>query len=292
LKQASCVSEYEELNDSITFVGSCGRSQSASFESCLEKPPASPWIRSYCRRIVEVLIALLVLTVCALPMVIIALAVKLTSKGNAIFTQERVGRGGRLFRIYKFRSMTESSHDSAGPGLTKDGDLRVTPLGRFLRKLKLDELPQFYNILRGDMSLIGPRPKLPQYAVVFNMPYRPGISGAATIVFRREEEVLRNFNGDEVEAFYERHIKPCKARIDTCYMCKATALTDIRLAGATLLACVKPALSPVDSPIKHALGGEGTSLSRGTSQDRNSVAQLKGWLPNCVANLFEENGEV
>jgi lipopolysaccharide/colanic/teichoic acid biosynthesis glycosyltransferase len=276
LKQVGCVSNLEELNDSIAFVGSCGRSHSASFESCLKSPPASPWIRSYCRRIVDVLIALVVLIVCAVPMGLTAVAVRLTSKGKAIFTQERVGRGGRLFRIYKFRSMAETSRGHVGPGLTKDGDLRVTPLGRFLRKFKLDELPQFYNILRGDMSLIGPRPKLPKYVAMFNMPYRPGISGAATLVFRREEEILRNLDAGEIEAFYEKHIKPFKARIDACYMCKATALTDIRLAGATFLACVKPASSAVGGRSNLLPDGEGIPASLRTSGEQRLAAPLKG----------------
>lgn len=289
MKQVSHVYECEDLKDSITFVGSCERSHTASFESCLKNPPASPWILSHCRRIVEVLIALLVLIVCALPMLLIAVAVRLTSKGDAIFTQERVGRGGRLFRIYKFRSMSESSHGHVGPGLTKDGDLRVTPLGRFLRKLKLDELPQFYNILCGDMSLIGPRPKLPQYAVMFNMPYRPGISGAATIVFRSEEEILRNLNADEIEAFYEKRIKPFKARIDACYMCKATAITDVRVAGATVLACVKP--TPVGSRSIPFPGGEETPAGHGTSPEQGLAAQLRRWSPNGVASLYEEKSE-
>lgn len=225
-------------------------------------------------------------------MVMIAAAVRLTSKGKAIFTQERVGRGGRLFRIYKFRSMVETSHGHAGPGITKDGDLRVTPLGRFLRKFKLDELPQFYNILRGDMSLIGPRPKLPKYAVVFNMPYRPGISGAATIVFRREEEILRNFDADEIEAFYAKNIKPFKARIDTCYMCKATALSDIRLARTTFLACLKPASSPVGGRSNPLPGGEKIPANYATSGEQRLTAHLKGWSANNVTSLLEEKNEV
>jgi lipopolysaccharide/colanic/teichoic acid biosynthesis glycosyltransferase len=153
----------------------------------------SRWIASPARRALDVSLAASVLVFLAVPMLIIGACIRLTSKGRAVFSQDRVGLGGRPFRIYKFRSMSEVHHGvNAGSGLTKGGDSRVTSLGQFLRNFKLDELPQIYNILRGDMSLVGPRPKLSQYAALSNMPYRPGITGAATIAFRREEEILRS----------------------------------------------------------------------------------------------------
>ncbi|MGD1108297.1 MAG: sugar transferase [Terracidiphilus sp.] len=151
-----------------------------------------------------------------------------------------MGWRGRLFPIYKFRTMVSSSGRSSSPGLTRDGDSRITPIGRILRKLKLDELPQFYNILRGDMSLVGPRPKLPQYAAIRNMPFRPGITGAATLAFRREEEVLRHIHPSLLDAFYTQQIRPMKANIDLIYMARATLRSDIRIVAATFLACVMP----------------------------------------------------
>jgi len=166
-------------------------------------------------------------------MVIIAVLVRLGSRGPAVFSQERVGRGGCLFRVYKFRSMAQCHKSTKGPGLTRDGDPRVTPLGRFLRNWKLDELPQFYNILRGDMSLVGPRPKTPQYADLSKMPYRPGITGPATIAFRREETILQCVDAEQMESFYAEHIGPLKARIDVCYMCKASPVSDLRVVIAT-----------------------------------------------------------
>ena len=137
--------------------------------------------------------------------------------------------------------MISSSGKLSGPGLTRGGDSRITCVGRILRKLKLDELPQFYNILRGDMSLIGPRPKLPQYAAIRNMPFRPGITGAATLAFRREEEVLRQVHPSLLDAFYNQHIRPMKANIDLNYMAHATLWSDMRIVAATFLACVMPA---------------------------------------------------
>jgi lipopolysaccharide/colanic/teichoic acid biosynthesis glycosyltransferase len=183
------------------------------------------------RRVLDITVAIFVLITFALPMLIVGFAVRLTSEGRVLFSQERVGKGGRLFRLYKFRSMVETRH--ARSGLTKAGDSRVTLVGKYLRKFKLDELPQFYNVLRGDMSLVGPRPKLPQYAEISNMPYRPGITGAASIVFRNEEEILRNIDPEEMDAFYQERIKPLKARLDVRYMSTATPLSDLRMILAT-----------------------------------------------------------
>lgn len=206
----------------------------------LTSPSASAWSLSSSRRAVDLLVAMLVLALLGLPMLAIALAVRLTSRGPAFFAQYRVGRKGRLFRIYKFRSMTIDA-GKRGPGLTRDGDGRITPLGRWLRKLKLDELPQFYNVLRGDMSLVGPRPKLPRYLGIANMPYRPGITGAATLAFRREEEILSRVHPSRMDDYYSRHIRPLKARMDVRYMCRATFWSDMRLIAATFLSCLAPA---------------------------------------------------
>jgi lipopolysaccharide/colanic/teichoic acid biosynthesis glycosyltransferase len=229
------------------------QAQESDTGTSLTDPTASPWSISSRKRLLDISMALLVLTLFAAPMLIIALLVRFTSPGPALFRQRRVGRNGRLFIIYKFRSMALGSGD--GIGLTKHGDCRITPLGRWLRKIKLDELPQFYNVLRGDMSLVGPRPKLPQYAALHNTPYRPGITGAATLAFRREEELLSRIHPAEIETFYHRHIKPLKARIDARYMCRATFWTDLRILAATFLACLSTPRMPavVRKASRHAI---------------------------------------
>lgn len=212
-------------------------------EARLDSPSASAWTLSWSRRLVDLSVALLVLALFGLPMLAIALCVRLSSPGPAFFTQYRVGRGGRHFRIYKFRTMFSGS-ESNGPALTTDGDCRITGMGFWLRKLKLDEFPQFYNVLLGDMSLVGPRPKLPQYFGIANMPYRPGITGTASLAFRHEEEILSRVHPSQLDNFYNHHIRPLKARMDARYMCRATFWSDMRLVGATFFACLAPAPSP------------------------------------------------
>jgi lipopolysaccharide/colanic/teichoic acid biosynthesis glycosyltransferase len=209
----------------------------------LFSPMASSWSLSRAKRFFDVVFALAVLVPCAVPMLLIALSIRLTSPGPALFRQKRAGHKGELFPVLKFRSMHLHS-GAAGIGLTRDGDGRVTALGRWLRRLKLDELPQFLNVLRGEMSIVGPRPKLPQYAGIFDQPYRPGITGAATLAFRREEEILSRVPPAQMEDFYQRHIKPIKARMDARYMCRATLSSDLRIIAATFLACIAPPRGP------------------------------------------------
>jgi len=209
----------------------------------LLNPSASAWTLSFSRRLLDLSIALTVLSIFFLPMLAIALCIRLTSRGPAFFSQYRVGRKGNHFRIYKFRTMTDAKV-TAGPGLTRDGDVRITRMGRWLRKLKIDELPQFYNVLRGEMSLVGPRPMLPQYLGIANMPYRPGITGAASLAFRREEDLLRRVHPSQMDYFYNRHIRPLKARMDVRYMCRATFGSDLRLIVATFLSCLTTAPPP------------------------------------------------
>jgi len=236
---------------------------SDDFDACLKNPPVSWWIASPIRRAFDIAVAAVVLVLTFVPMLIIGACVELSSKGRAVFAQDRLGLGGRPFRIYKFRSMSERHGENRGSGLTKAGDSRITRLGQYLRRFKLDELPQFFNILRGDMSLVGPRPKLAQYSALSNMPYRPGITGTATLAFRHEEEVLRDVHRDSVEKFYAENIKPIKARLDVCYMCRATPLSDLRVIGATVLHCVAPTLS--SSLIRVGVGsGNGAGRTKST----------------------------
>jgi lipopolysaccharide/colanic/teichoic acid biosynthesis glycosyltransferase len=200
------------------------------------------WSLSIAKRVLDVFVAALVLGVFAVPMFLIAVLIRLTSDGPAMFIQERIGFNGRRFRIYKFRSMTVSSEKCAS--LTRDGDHRITDVGRWLRKFKLDELPQFYNVLRGDMSLVGPRPKLPQYVERLSTQFRPGITGAATIAFRCEEEILRQVHPRDLDRFYLLRIKPLKERIDVRYMRNATLWSDLGLIFKTFRVSLVPSRLP------------------------------------------------
>lgn len=169
---------------------------------------------------------------------LIALLVRLTSPGPIFYRARRVGRGGREFTLYKFRSMVANA-DRQGPGITAAGDPRVTPIGRVLRRTKLDELPQLWNVLRGDMSLVGPRPEDPRYVALYTpeqrrvLDVRPGITSLASIEYRNEEAILR---GPDWEQRYIREVMPAKLAIDLRYVQQATLLTDLLIILRTLLA--------------------------------------------------------
>ena len=196
----------------------------------------SSWSVSFIKRSIDFVMAALALFLFWPLFLLAAALVRYESPGPVIFRQKRVGRNGALFTVFKFRTMAIDAQED-GPSLTKRGDPRVTRFGRFLRKYKLDELPQLFNILRGEMSLVGPRPKLPHLEVM-HMPFRPGITGAATLAFRCEEEMLQDIPDEELEDYYCRMIKPLKAKIDWDYMREASLASDFALLYETALCCV------------------------------------------------------
>ncbi len=187
----------------------------------------SPWSRSRAKRIFDCVCVLSVLPLLIPILLLIGLAVRFTSSGPALFLQRRMGRHGQNFTILKFRTMIHDA-DRAHHPVTTSGNQRFTPMGPFLRRWKLDELPQLLNVLAGHMSLVGPRPKLPIHAIS-DLPCRAGVTGAATVAFAREEEILDRVPRHRLEFFYHSVVLPAKHRLDAEYMAQATFLSDLRI---------------------------------------------------------------
>ena len=168
---------------------------------------------------------------------LVACCIKLTSRGPVLYRQIRIGKDGRPFEILKFRSMVMhiSKKDLR---ITVAGDSRVTPVGKFLRRYKLDELPQLWNVIRGDMSLVGPRPEVPVYIEEYTreqrmvLSVRPGITDSASLAYRHEEEILAN-QGDP-EQFYRTQILPDKLARNRTYLEKITLRNDVGIIVKTI----------------------------------------------------------
>jgi lipopolysaccharide/colanic/teichoic acid biosynthesis glycosyltransferase len=202
---------------------------------CRTLTEASPWVLSATRRFLDCTVALLGLIVLAPLLLVAAALVRFGSRGPVFFRQRRMGRDGREFTLYKFRSMSPAI--GRGATITVAGDVRITPVGAWLRRFKLDEIPQFWNVLRGDMCLVGPRPKLPHHEAL-HLDCRPGITGVATLAFRREEDFLAGIPAHELEAFYELFVKPAKAKMDLEYMRSATFWSDLKVLWDTVTSCL------------------------------------------------------
>jgi lipopolysaccharide/colanic/teichoic acid biosynthesis glycosyltransferase len=160
-----------------------------------------------------------------------AVAVKLDSGGPAFYRGPRVGRHGKVFQIYKLRTMQVGA-DGKGPAVTSAGDQRVTAVGRLLRRTKADELPQLLNVLKGDMSLVGPRPEHPEYVKHYppdqrdSLKVRPGMTGPSALAFIDEEKMLE---GADPEATYLERIMPRKLELDREYVRTASFGGDLRI---------------------------------------------------------------
>jgi lipopolysaccharide/colanic/teichoic acid biosynthesis glycosyltransferase len=189
------------------------------------------WSLSTGKRVFDLTVA----TAIALPLLpllgAIAIAVRIDSKGPALFRQTRVGRNQVPFVIYKFRTM-RTQIKSEGPLVTRRDDCRTTKTGLWLRRFKLDELPQLFNVILGDMSLVGPRPKLIGHEKM-DMICRPGITGAATLKFAKEEDLLMEIAEHEVETFTIEVLNPIKAGLDTQYAFDGNFRSDMKLLART-----------------------------------------------------------
>jgi lipopolysaccharide/colanic/teichoic acid biosynthesis glycosyltransferase len=179
----------------------------------------------------DISLSLLSLVIAAPVMLIIALCVWLESPGYVIFAQKRVGLQGKLFNLYKFRKFPIHWRD-AGPGVTVAQDIRMTRVGAFLERTKLDELPQFWNVLKGDMSFVGARPESAKFAGLFTGPYAeilqhpPGIFGPTQVAFTDETGLYPP--DEDPEAFYRRNLFPRKAELDLEYLSKANCFSDLK----------------------------------------------------------------
>lgn len=194
-------------------------------------------MKLFWKRFFDIVVSLLGILVTSPILLVVALLIKLTSKGPVFYKQERIGKNEKPFRILKFRTMVVNA-DTQGLKITVDGDKRITGVGEFLRKSKLDELPQLFNVLFGQMSLVGPRPEVAEYVNLYTeeqrkvLSVRPGITDYASVCFRNENEILAQAEDPQKE--YIEHIMPLKLRYNQKYIEEMGVFTDLKLIFLTV----------------------------------------------------------
>jgi lipopolysaccharide/colanic/teichoic acid biosynthesis glycosyltransferase len=192
------------------------------------------------KRTIDILLSGLALFFLTPLLALIALAILMDSGPPVFYGQERVGRQFQPFRMWKFRSMLVSNE---GPSITVAGDTRVTRVGKFIRATKFDELPQFWNVLRGDMSLVGPRPEIPKYVAMYEnryraiLAFRPGMTDLASIRFRDEENLLAEVPNPT--DYYACHLLPTKLGLAEEYLRKKSILFDLCILLETALSVLR-----------------------------------------------------
>ena len=199
------------------------------------------------KRFIDILLSGVALLVFSPLLVPVAIVLRLTGEGKILYRQDRVGKGGETFRLLKFATMLEDSPNIGTGLLTTRNDPRVLPVGRFLRKTKINELPQLINIFLGDMSIIGPRPQARKHFNLFPeemrrriAEVRPGLSGLGSIVFRNEENILTNSPKGHQRCFAE-DITPYKGELELWYIANQSLWLDIQLILLTVWVVLVPA---------------------------------------------------
>ena len=207
------------------------------------------------QRFLDILFSSLALILLSPLLILVILLLRLTGEGEIVFLQPRVGRNGEIFYMWKFVTMVKNSPEMGTGTVTIKNDPRVLPVGHFLRKTKLNELPQLVNILKGDMSFIGPRPQtrrcfdaFPKIAQMYIKQVRPGLSGIGSIVFRDEEEIMSNH--PDVEHFYDSILMPYKGNLEIWYVKNPTMRNYFKLLFLTFWVILKPKSQIVRLTIK------------------------------------------
>lgn len=199
-------------------------------------------ISLFFKRVFDIVVAALILLVLSPFFLLLAVAIKIDSKGPVFFRQVRVGLNGQDFRIYKFRSMVQDA-DKKGLALTTEGDSRITRVGKLIRKCRLDEFSQVLNVLDGTMSLVGPRPEVRKYVDAYKPEYlatllvRPGVTATASIHFKDEDELLNS--GGDPEEIYINDILPEKMRYNLEYLNCISVWQDFKIMLQTVVAVFK-----------------------------------------------------
>ncbi|MDP4085838.1 MAG: sugar transferase [Bacillota bacterium] len=199
-------------------------------------------LNDFIKRLFDILMSLIGVIILSPVFLVISLMIKFDSKGPVFFKQVRVGKGERNFKILKFRTMVTDA-EKRGAQITVGRDSRITRVGHFLRKSKLDEIPQLLNVLKGDMSLVGPRPEVPKYTKYYDsnqkriFEIRPGITDFASIKYRDENEILAQSKNPE-ETYIEE-IMVDKLNLNLQYLSERSLITDIKIIFMTLLKIVK-----------------------------------------------------
>lgn len=228
--------ENEEINNET--VQTTEKQNIVDFDALLKKKRFSLFLK----RCFDITASALGLLFLMIPFLIIAIIIKATSKGPVFFRQVRVGKDGKEFRIYKFRTMVVDA-EKKGMQITVGADSRITGIGKFLRKTKVDELPQLINVLKGQMSFVGPRPEVPRYVAMYSdyqrniLRIKPGITELASIVYRDENEVLAQ--SEDPEKTYIEDIMPKKIGLNIEYMKKLGFWYDLKLIFMTFAAILK-----------------------------------------------------
>ncbi|MDO5402466.1 MAG: sugar transferase [Eubacteriales bacterium] len=200
----------------------------------------SGWL--HMKRILDVAAACLLLLVLGIPMIFIGLAIKLDSPGPVFFRQERITQYGRIFKIFKFRTMVANA-SQIGTAVTVDNDMRITGIGAFLRKYRLDEFPQLFNIIAGDMTLVGTRPEVAKYVNQYTpemyatLLLPAGLTSRTSIAYKDEDKLLKN--ADDADKVYVEEVLPCKMKYNLESIRKFGIWSDMSVLWDTFVSVLK-----------------------------------------------------
>lgn len=211
----------------------------------------------FLKRLLDLFISLIALIVLSPLLILCIIILRFTGEGEVFYLQERLGFHNSKFFIIKFATMLKNSPNIGSGSITIRNDPRVLPIGNFLRKTKINELPQIINVLKGEMSIVGPRPqmqvdfeKFPELTRNQIYKSKPGITGIGSIVFRDEEKWISNYNGDK-HVFYKEKIAPYKTDLELWYLKNQSFLVDLKLILITALVIIFPKLDIIDKFFKN-----------------------------------------